>query len=53
MKEGVFFLEQLISSLEEAELKLEQAYNTQNVDSFNKIKKFMLQVQAKISEVIK
>ncbi|MDO8622697.1 MAG: hypothetical protein Q7R52_00455 [archaeon] len=47
------FLLQLIESIEDAEKRLKQAYLRNDVETFNKIKKFMLQIQEKIEEVIK
>ena len=52
-KEEVTFLNQLVKTLEEAESKLEQAYEKRNHENFNRLKKLILQVQKKISEVIK
>jgi len=46
------FLNQLARSLETAELKLEQAYTNSDYDQFNKIKKFILEIQKKILEGI-
>jgi exonuclease VII small subunit len=46
------FLNQLIQSLEETQLKLEEAYNRKDIETFNKTKKFMMQIQEKISEII-
>ena len=54
MKSGdIYLLKQLVNSLESAMPKLEQAYEQKDIDSFNKAKRFMIQVQKKISEVIK
>ena len=39
-KEDISFLNQLIRSIEESEIKLEEAYKKKDVDSFNKIKIF-------------
>ena len=50
--ENVEFLGQLVNSLEKAETKLEQAYQNQNYDEFNKLKKLMMQIQKRISEII-
>ncbi len=50
--ENIEFLNQLAKSLESAESKLEQAYRSSNYDQFNKIKKFILEIQKKILEVI-
>jgi hypothetical protein len=52
-KEEIFFLSQLIKSLEESELKLEEYYNKKNYENFNNLKKLMISVSKKISEVIK
>ena len=52
-KEDIPFLNQLVKSLEEAESKLEKAYEKKNYEEFNKSKKFMLKVQKQVSEVIK
>ena len=52
-KEEITFLNQLVKTLEEAESKLEQAYEKRNHENFNRLKKLILQVQKKISEVIK
>jgi len=51
-KEDVSFLSQLIKSLEEAGIKLEESYNSKDYDSFNKSKRLMLQIQKQISERI-
>lgn len=52
-KEDISFLAQLVESLEDSEKKLEEAYKKQDVDEFNKIKKFMLEMQAQISNTLK
>lgn len=52
-KEDIPFLNQLVKSLEEAELKLEEAYEKKDYEKFNKSKKFMLEIQKQISEAIK
>lgn len=52
-KEEIFFLSQLIGSLEESELKLEEYYNKKDYENFNNLKKLMISVSKKISEVIK
>ncbi|MFH1326967.1 MAG: hypothetical protein ABIH59_02470 [archaeon] len=46
------FLNQLVQSLEKAGLQLERAYQQKNHANFNKLKKFILEIQKKISEVI-
>ncbi len=52
-KEDIPFLNQLVKALEETELRLEKAYEKKDYEDFDKSKKFMLQIQGKISEVIK
>ena len=52
-KSDVPFLNQLVRALEEGESKLEEFYNKKDYENFAKAKKFILQVQKKISEVVK
>ena len=52
MNENSNFLNQLITSLKEASLKLEEAYNGGDSEKFNKSKKLMLQIQQKIDEML-
>ncbi|MCK5606603.1 hypothetical protein KAR91_32175 [Candidatus Pacearchaeota archaeon] len=51
--EDITFLVKLVASLEEAERQLEDAYAKNDVARFNQLKKFALDVQVKISEVLK
>lgn len=44
-------LNQLVKSLEEAVLNLEESYKKNDFASFSKSKKIILQIQEKISEV--
>jgi len=53
VEEEIIFLKQLGDVLEEAGLKLEEAYNKKDHESFNKLKKFILEVQKKISYITK
>jgi len=54
MKKGdVPVLNQLIKSLEENLLELEQAHKNKDPESFNNTKKVIKQLQGKIVEVIK
>ena len=54
MKRGdIQFLNQLVKSLEDAELKLERAYNRKDYHQFNETKRFMLQISKQISENLK
>lgn len=46
------FLKQLVSSLSIAEERLEEAYNQGSYDDFNKIKKFILNIQRRIEVII-
>ena len=52
-KEGIAFLKQLVSSLEQAEYSLEQAYESKDYDTFNNSKRLILQIQKKIEGSIK
>ena len=52
-KSDIPVLSQLVKTLEEMELKLEEAYNKKNVDNFNNSKKLMLKIQKQISEILK
>jgi hypothetical protein len=52
-KEEIPFLNQLVKSLEEAELKLEKAHEKKDYEKFNKSKKFMLEIQKQISNLIR
>lgn len=52
-EENITFLNQLVQTLEEARLKLEEAYNKRDYEDFNKSKIMMKQIQKKISEIIK
>jgi hypothetical protein len=50
LSEGVSFLNQLVMTLEGAELKLEQAYKKDKPEQVKAIKEFILKIQKKISE---
>lgn len=52
-KEDIPFLNQLIESLEDGALKLEVAFERKDSEDFIRIKKFMIQMQKKIAEVIR
>jgi exonuclease VII small subunit len=51
-KEDMDFLNQLVGSLEKAEMRLELAYKNQNYEEFNKLKKFILEIQGRIGGLI-
>lgn len=51
-KEEAAFLIQLVNSLKESELKLEEYYEKRDYESFNHVKKLMLAIQKKIYEVV-
>ncbi|MEK6898336.1 MAG: hypothetical protein AABX28_03190 [Nanoarchaeota archaeon] len=50
-REEASFLIQLVDSLKESELKMEEYYEKKDYDDFNKVKKLMLTIQKNISEV--
>lgn len=52
-RQDINFLNQLIESLEKAEDKLKEAQEKKDYDNFNKSKKFMIQIQKKISKMTK
>lgn len=52
-RENISFLSQLVKTIEEAGLKLEEAYDKKDYESFSKSKKFVLEIQRKISEIVK
>lgn len=47
------FLSQLIITLEQAEMKLEEAYEKKNPSQFKYMKEFILKIQGKIEEELK
>ena len=51
-KGNILFLNQLVKTLEEAELKLEETYNKKDYENFNNVKKLVIQIQNKMSEVL-
>ncbi|MCK4552641.1 hypothetical protein KAT80_00360 [Candidatus Pacearchaeota archaeon] len=51
-KEDIMFLNQLVKTLEKAELKLEEAYDKKDYEIFNNMKKLIMQIQKKISELL-
>jgi hypothetical protein len=52
MERDTTFLNQLMTSLEEAEKKLEKSYHEKNVEMFSKSKQMILAIQDKIREAI-
>jgi len=52
-EEDATTLRHLVISLDESEKKLEEFYKKNKVDDFNKTKKALLQLNKKISEVLK
>jgi hypothetical protein len=50
---GSSLLNQLITSMEEAEIKLEDAYKKNDADQVNSAKTLILQIQKKIAEGLK
>ncbi len=50
MKGDVNFLKQLVDSLDEAIIKLEEAVEDEDVKQIGILKKFILEVQGKIKE---
>jgi hypothetical protein len=52
-KEDIPVLDQLVTTLLETELKLEEAHNKKDPERFNNSKKFMLKIQKQISQMLK
>lgn len=46
-------LKQLVDALEKAEAKLEKSYKKEKHEEFKQTKKYILETQSKISELIK
>jgi hypothetical protein len=53
LSEGLSFLNQMIVSLEESVLKLEQAYKKDKYEQLNAIKEFILKLQKRMSDELK
>jgi len=53
MKEDISFLNQLAKALEEAESKLERAYEKKDYKSFIEAKKIIIKIQKEILDRIK
>jgi len=52
-EDNIDFLKQLVRALETATPKLEEAYIKKSPEDFTRIKKFIIEIQKKISETIK
>jgi len=52
-KDGEPILEQIIKSLEQASDALDESYKNRDFQKFNRTKSLILQIQNKISEIIK
>jgi len=52
-RDNIVLLSQLVKSLEEAGLKLEEDYEKKDQESLSKTKKFILKIQTKIAEIVK
>ena len=52
-REDISFLNQLVRSIEDAELKLERAYKNKDSIEFNDLKRFILHIQKQMQEVLK
>lgn len=52
MEKDTAFFEQMVKSLVELEPHLEEHYKKNDIENFNKVKRNMLALQSKISEVI-
>ena len=52
-EEKATYLSQLIDSLQEAELRLEESYEKKDYAMFNKLKKYILDVQGRMDQALK
>ena len=52
-KEDIQILNQLVKTLEEIELKLEEAYKKKDSERFNNSKRLMIKIQKQISGILK
>ena len=52
-KEEISFLNQIIRSMEDAEIVLEKSFEKRNYEKFNSSKKFLLEAQKKISVLLR
>ncbi|MBU0959156.1 MAG: hypothetical protein KKB31_04380 [Nanoarchaeota archaeon] len=52
IRDEIEFLDQIANSLQKAEVRLQQAHLNKNPEDFNNLKKFILQLQKRISEVL-
>jgi len=52
-KEELAFLNQMVDSIEKATIKLEESYEDKEFEKFNQAKKLILNIQRRISEILK
>ena len=52
-KDELAFLSQLVKALEEAYSKLELTYKNNDYENFQKLKKFIMEVQIRISAILR
>jgi hypothetical protein len=52
-KEDLGFLNQLVQSMVEAEVKLERSYIKKDNNNFDGTKKIMIEIQKKISDILR
>ena len=52
-REEISFLVQLVRSLEGAEAEMENAYSFGDYEKFNRMRKFIIEINKKISEVLR
>lgn len=52
LEQDIYFVKQLIDTLEEAELQLEKAYLEKDEKEFRELKQFMVSVQEEIGRVL-
>lgn len=52
-KGDIDFINQLVKSLEDSEVKLEEAYKQGDSETFNNIKRLMIKIYSQLKEVIR
>jgi Fe-S cluster assembly iron-binding protein IscA len=51
-REEIDFLNQAVGSLDFAEAKLEEAYKKNNPNQFNAVKKFIIKINKRVSDIL-
>ena len=52
-QDDIDFINQLIKSMEDSEIKLEEAYSKGDSEAFNNTKKLMIKIYSQLKEVLR